>query len=56
MPSIIMVGLMVFPYVDSNPLGNGYLLIEAAPVFAADVWLGLLRILLIVINIYSWPG
>ena len=24
MPSIIMVGLMVFPYVDSNPLGNGY--------------------------------
>jgi hypothetical protein len=24
MPSIIMVGLMAFPYVDSNPLGNGY--------------------------------
>src|SRR5256886_17688453 len=24
MPSIIMIGLMVFPYVDSNPLGNGY--------------------------------
>ena len=24
MPSLIMVGLMVFPYVDSNPLGNGY--------------------------------
>ncbi len=24
MPSLMMVGLMVFPYVDSNPLGNGY--------------------------------
>src|SRR5436189_1958486 len=24
MPTLIMVGLMVFPYVDSNPLGNGY--------------------------------
>jgi hypothetical protein len=24
MPSLIMIGLMVFPYVDSNPLGNGY--------------------------------
>lgn len=24
MPSLMMIGLMVFPYVDSNPLGNGY--------------------------------
>ena len=24
MPTLIIVGLMVFPYVDSNPLGNGY--------------------------------
>src|SRR6266481_3814743 len=24
MPSLIIVGLMVIPYVDSNPLGNGY--------------------------------
>src|SRR3954462_9041617 len=24
MPSLIMIGLMVFPYVDSNPLGSGY--------------------------------
>src|SRR6266704_522346 len=23
-PSLIIIGLMVFPYVDSNPLGNGY--------------------------------
>jgi quinol-cytochrome oxidoreductase complex cytochrome b subunit len=24
MPSLIIVGLMAFPYVDSNPLGAGY--------------------------------
>src|SRR5438270_5137287 len=24
MPSLLIMGLMVFPYVDSNPLGNGY--------------------------------
>ncbi|HEX8853692.1 MAG TPA: hypothetical protein VF754_09410, partial [Pyrinomonadaceae bacterium] len=24
MPTLIMIGLMVFPYVDSNPFGNGY--------------------------------
>lgn len=24
MPSLLIIGLMVFPYVDSNPLGNGY--------------------------------
>ena len=24
MPSLIIVGLMVIPYIDSNPLGNGY--------------------------------
>ncbi len=24
MPTLIIVGLMVIPYIDSNPLGNGY--------------------------------
>ena len=24
MPSLIIVGLMVIPYIDTNPLGNGY--------------------------------
>ena len=28
MPSIIMIGLMAFPYVDSNPFGNGYYTIK----------------------------
>mgnify|MGYP003694758375 CR=1 FL=1 len=58
MPSIIMIGLMVFPYVDSNPLGNGYYTIEAASLCVADVRLGLSdvdpfdrhR------NIYPWAG
>ena len=24
MPSLIIIGLMVIPYIDANPLGNGY--------------------------------
>lgn len=65
MPSIIMVGLMVFPYVDSNPLGNGYYTLKqrrfAIWMFGAGF---LMWILLIVIGtfirgpgwIWFWPG
>jgi len=65
MPSIIMVGLMVFPYVDSNPLGNGYYTLKqrrfALWMFGAGF---LMWILLIVIGtfirgpgwIWFWPG
>ena len=65
MPSIIMVGLMVFPYVDSNPLGNGYYTLKqrrfAVGMFGAGF---LMWILLIVIGtfirgpgwIWFWPG
>jgi len=65
MPSIIMVGLMVFPYVDPNPLGNGYYTLKqrrfAVGMFA---WGFLMWILLIVIGtfirgpgwIWFWPG
>ena len=65
MPSIIMIGLMVFPYVDSNPLGNGYYTIKqrrfAIWMFGAGF---LMWILLIVIGtfirgpgwIWFWPG
>ena len=65
MPSIIMVGLMVFPYVDSNPLGNGYYTLRqrrfALWMFGAGF---LMWILLIVIGtfirgpgwIWFWPG
>jgi len=65
MPSIIMVGLMVFPYVDSNPLGNGYYTLRqrrfALWMFGAGF---LMWIVLIVIGtfirgpgwIWFWPG
>jgi hypothetical protein len=65
MPSIIMVGLMVFPYVDSNPLGNGYYTLRqrrfAILMFGAGF---LMWILLIFIGtfirgpgwIWFWPG
>ena len=65
MPSIIMVGLMVFPYVDSNPLGNGYYTLRQRR-FALWMfgWGFLMWILLIVIGtfirgpgwIWFWPG
>ena len=65
MPSIIMVGLMVFPYVDSNPLGNGYYTLRQRR-FSLWMfgWGFLMWILLIVIGtfirgpgwIWFWPG
>jgi len=65
MPSIIMIGLMVFPYVDSNPLGNGYYTLRQRR-FATGMfcWGFLMWILLIVIGtfirgpgwIWFWPG
>ena len=65
MPTIIMIGLMVFPYVDSNPLGNGYYTIKQRR-FAIGMfgWGFLMWILLIVIGtfirgpgwIWFWPG
>ncbi|HKO96257.1 MAG TPA: hypothetical protein VJU86_04655 [Pyrinomonadaceae bacterium] len=65
MPSIIMVGLMVFPYVDSNPLGNGYYTFRQRRFAVAMFGIGFLQwILLIVIGtfirgpgwIWFWPG
>jgi hypothetical protein len=65
MPSIIMIGLMVFPYVDSNPLGNGYYTLKQRR-FAVGMfcWGFLMWIMLIVIGtfirgpgwIWFWPG
>jgi len=65
MPSIIMVGLMCFPYLDSNPLGNGYYTLKQRR-FALWMfgWGFLMWILLIVIGtfirgpgwIWFWPG
>lgn len=65
MPSIIMIGLMVFPYVDSNPLGNGYYTIRQRRFAIGMFGFGFLTwIALIIIGtfirgpgwIWFWPG
>jgi hypothetical protein len=65
MPSLIMVGLMVFPYVDSNPLGNGYYTLKQRRFALWMFGAGFLQwIILIVIGtfirgpgwIWFWPG
>ncbi|HYE64168.1 MAG TPA: hypothetical protein VD966_01220, partial [Pyrinomonadaceae bacterium] len=65
MPGLLIVGLMVFPYVDSNPLGNGYYSLKqrrfAIWMFA---WGFFMWIVLIIIGtfirgpgwIWFWPG
>lgn len=65
MPSIIMIGLMVFPYVDSNPLGNGYYTLKQRRVSLLMYGIGWTTwILLIFIGtfirgpgwVWFWPG
>ncbi len=65
MPSLIMVGLMVFPYVDSNPFGNGYYTIKQRRFALGMFGIGWLTwIALIIIGtfirgpgwIWFWPG
>ena len=65
MPSLLIVGLMVFPYVDSSPLGNGYYTWKQRR-FAIGMfgWGFLMWIILIMIGtfirgpgwIWFWPG
>ncbi len=65
MPSLLLVGLMVFPYVDSNPLGNGYYSWRQRR-FAVSMflWGFFMWIILIIIGtfirgpgwIWFWPG
>jgi hypothetical protein len=65
MPSIMMIGLMVFPYVDSNPLGNGYYTIRQRKFALGMFGIGWFTwIILIVIGtfirgpgwVWFWPG
>jgi hypothetical protein len=65
MPSIIMIGLMVFPYVDSNPLGNGYYTLRqrrfAVAMFGWGfaMWIGLIFIGTFIRGpgwVWFWPG
>lgn len=65
MPGLLIVGLMVFPYVDSNPLGNGYYTWRQRK-FAIGMFLMgfFMWIILIIIGtfirgpgwIWFWPG
>ncbi len=43
MPSLIIVGLMVIPYIDTNPLGNGYYTFKQRKFVDSDVHLRLHR-------------
>ncbi len=65
LPTLIIVGLMVFPYVDNNPLGVGYYTIRQRAVALASFGAGFfIWILLIFIGtfvrgpgwIWFWPG
>jgi len=65
MPGLLIVGLMVFPYVDANPLGNGYYSWRQRR-FAIGMFMAgfLMWIILIIIGtfirgpgwIWFWPG
>jgi len=65
LPTLIIIGLMVFPYVDTNPLGIGYYTIKQRTVALLGFGFGLfLWLLLIFIGtfvrgpgwMWFWPG
>jgi hypothetical protein len=65
LPTLIILGLMAFPYVDANPLGNGYYTLRQRTVAVTSFCLGFLMwILLIFIGtlirgpgwMWFWPG
>lgn len=65
MPSLMLVGLMVFPYVDSNPLGSGYYTWKQRKVAIGSFLVGFITwIVLIFIGtfirgpgwVWFWPG
>jgi hypothetical protein len=65
MPSLILVGLMAFPFVDSNPLGTGYYTWRQRKVAVGSflygfiMWIGLIFIGTFIRGyswIWFWPG
>jgi hypothetical protein len=66
MPTLIIVGLMAIPYIDENPLGNGYYTLKQRKIAIWTFLFGflLLWVLMIVIGtiirgpgwIWFWPG
>ena len=65
MPSLMLVGLMAFPYVDSNPLGSGYYSWKQRKIAVGSFMIGFITwIALIFIGtfirgpgwVWFWPG
>ena len=66
MPTLIIIGLMVIPYVDTNPLGNGYYTLKQRPIAILSFSFGFLVLWLTMIIIgtfirgpgwmWFWPG
>ena len=66
MPTLIIVGLMVIPYIDANPLGNGYYTWKQRRFAIATFCFGfmVLWLLMVVIGtfirgpgwMWFWPG
>jgi hypothetical protein len=66
MPGLIIVGLMVIPYIDTNPLGNGYYTIKQRKFSIGTFCFGFLILWLAIIVIgtfirgpgwiWFWPG
>jgi hypothetical protein len=65
MPTLILVGLMVFPYVDSNPLGSGYYTWKQRKIAVGSFLIGFVTwVALIIIGtfmrgpgwVWFWPG
>lgn len=65
LPTLLIIGLMVFPYVDSNPLGSGYYTIKQRKVaivsFGAGFFLWLMLVFIGTFMrgpgwLWFWPG
>jgi hypothetical protein len=65
MPTIILIGLMVFPYLDSNPLGSGYYTWKQRKIAVGSFLVGFaMWVALIIIGtfmrgpgwVWFWPG
>src|ERR1700757_1753546 len=66
LPSLILVGLMAIPYMDANPLGNGYYTFKQRKFAISAFWFGFLFLWLSMVIIgtfirgpgwmWFWPG
>ena len=52
LPGLIVTGLIVMPYIDTNPKGNGYFTLKQRP-FALGVWLFGFLILWVVLIVFG---